>query len=915
MTIRAILGTTAIMGSLIPLSATALAQDAVPSTKPETFDGPEVVVTGSRIIRDGSGAPTPLTVIGSDFLAKRNIINVADALNELPAFRGSTSPATTANASRNPGANYVNLRNLGVNRTLTLIDGVRHVPTSDTGQLDLNFIPSLMIDRVDVVTGGTSAVYGSDAVAGVVNLVLKKRFNGVRTQADFGVSERGDNLEYRASLLAGTSFADTRGWVTLSVDYMRSTGIGDAYTRDWGRQEYGLVTNATGASPSRLIAANVHPATMAPNGIITAGPLSGTTFSADGTPTRFNYGQLASGSTMIGGDGYGNTLFRGYGLMPKLERRIAYLRTGYELSDSVEISADLSYGWTRGISTTPYYFNQGNLTIQRGNPFLPGSVASDMDAARITSFRFGRLWTDIGQAFGVSTTDALRGVVALKGKLGSDWNWTADVQYGRSKYHQTVENGFLTARVNEAIDAVYAPDGSIVCRVALTDPTTACRPFNPFGTGRNAADVKNYFTGTQDLRQIQKEISASVGMSGKLFDIGAGDIGIAFGAEYRRESLDAVADPLSNAGLYSFGNPRTVSGAFDVKEAFVEIDAPLLADLPLIHALSFNGAYRYADYSTSGGTSMWKLGLTWDITPDLRLRGTRSRDVRAPNIPELFVPFRNNGSFTIFDKTRNNASSVVLAFLQGNSTLKPELGDTLSLGAVYKPSWLHGFTVSADYFNIDISQAIGTVTAQETADRCAAGDATFCAQIVRDSNGAITTINARAVNFSNALTRGIDFELGYATPALGGDLDLRLFATKMIKATRTIGTTVTRYDGQNNGTLGIPSWTATAMVTYSQGRASGTVQGRFLSAGTFDNTLVEGVDINDNSLPSAFYVNLTAQYFLGPVSEPKKMRIFGTINNLFDKDPPPAPGSVAPVNAAFYDVVGRAYRIGVAVDF
>ncbi len=904
----------AMAGLLVGLPTAASAQTLPANAADEAAADQEITVTGSRIIRDGTEAPSPLTVVGADLLDKRQAVNVADVLNELPAFRGSTTPASTTNNTKNVGANYANLRSLGTNRTLTLVDGVRHVPSSDLGQVDLNFIPSLLVERVEVVTGGASAVYGSDAVAGVLNLVLRRKYEGFQVRGDVGMTQHSDGKEYRGAFLGGVQFGGGRGYATLAVDVYRSDGAKDAYSRDWGRRSYGLVTNVAGATPVRIIASNVQNATMTPNGIITSGPLRGTTFNADGTPRPFTYGQLPGAQLMIGGEGQGTRLYLGDALLPELDRRVAYLRTGYEVSDALELSQDFSYGWSKGVASTPYYFNYGNLTIQRENPFLPASVAAQMDAAGVSSFGFGRLWTDVGRPVPVSTTETWRSVTGAKGSLAPSWNWAANFEYGQNKYRQQILGAFMAARAAEMIDAVSAPDGSVVCRVALTNPSTACRPFNPFGTNRNTADVQNYFRADQDLRQTQREIAASAGITGKLFDIGAGRWGVAMGGEYRRETLHAVADPLSRAGVFTFGNARNVDGKFNVKEAYIELEAPLLANLPFVEALTLNGAYRYADYSSSGGISMWKLGATWDVSDDLRFRVTRSRDVRAPNIPELFTPARGLATQTILDPFRGNAATLVFPFVQGNPNLKPETANTLSFGAVLKPSFIPGFNFSVDYYDIKIDDAIATVAPQDIVNLCFGGQNDACSQIVRDGSGTITQISSTGINIATQRTKGIDLELGYRTDLGEGKLDFRVFANHTIKSTLVNGALITRLAGQNNG-AGTPSWAASAIVGYDINRISATLQARFISAGKYDRSFVEGRDIADNTLPSATYLSLNAQYRIGPAEEPGRYKLFATVDNLLDKDPPAVPASVLPTNPQFYDVLGRRFRVGFSANF
>lgn len=874
----------------------------------------EIRVTGSRVVRDGASAPTPVTVVGSELLEKRGSVNIADTLNEMPAFRGSTTPQSTTTLIRATGMNFVNLRNLGTNRTLVLVDDIRHVPSSDTGQVDLNLIPSLLIERAEVVTGGASAVYGSDAVAGVVNLILKRNVEGVRADVQFGQAEVGDNTEYRASILAGTSFADGRGRVAIAADWLRNDGVEDPYSRDWGRKEYGLVVNPTpGQTPVRVIAPNVHQSTMTFAGIITGGPLRGTQFNPDGTVgAPYVYGDLAGSQLMIGGSGTGQRFFDGVGLLPELERKVVYVRSGYELNDDTEVFLDISNGWSRGIGYTPYPFDFGNNTISIGNPFLPQQVRDQMTDLGLQSFAFGRFWNDFGNAHGDSINETWRAVTGIRGKLGDGWRWDANVQYGKNDNDQRITNAFILSRKNQALDAVVGPNGQIMCASTVTNPNNGCVPFNPFGIGRASPEAYEYLRATQQLLQNNRQTSAALNIAGEPFELWAGPLSLATGVEYREETVHATADPLGQVDAFGFGNYKPLDGSYDAKEAYLEVETPLLKDKPLVDSLNLNGAVRYTDYSTSGGVTTWKVGLTWDLSPELRLRTTRSRDIRAPNMAELFTPPRTNSPALLVDPTRNNATAFATSKSPGNPDLVPEEADTFTVGFVYEPRWAGGLRAAVDYYDIDLKDAISTLQAQQIVDRCFRGEAALCPLITRDGAGVITQVDSAFINIASAVTKGLDFEVSYDTQGLGGEWFTRLLATRVLDDYQSNGAVVTDIRGQNNA--GSPDWVATLDLGYDRGRFSTMVQGRWFSSGTFSNLFVEGIDINDNSLPSMLYTNLSLQYDFGPSGEESRYQLFSVVNNLFDRDPPPQPTQIMPTGG-IYDVIGRTYRIGARIRF
>src|SRR5688572_4999008 len=379
------------------LAATAHAQEASQSGEPDA-GLQEVTVTGSRIQRaDGFSAPTPVTVVGADRLEQRGIPNIGDALNEIPSFRASTNPATVQNTGGNIGARVLDLRGLGASRTLVLVDGRRFVASTSQGTIDTNLIPSALIERVDIVTGGASAAYGSDAVAGVVNFNLASKLEGFRANTSYGSSFQGDDENVNASLAGGLSFAGERGHVVWAGEFSNEHGMGDCYTRDWCGQEWlnlGNTPPGNGGRPANNITDDVHTATVSQDGVINSSnaafPLRGTTFNPDGTTRPFQYGELYGTNLaplfMKGGEGHGENVFiQGYLLKVPVKRYIAYTKTTYDFTDSMQGGLDVSFGQVEGQSYgTQYRDNAGNDgpqsfgPIRSGNPFIPASVQQTM---------------------------------------------------------------------------------------------------------------------------------------------------------------------------------------------------------------------------------------------------------------------------------------------------------------------------------------------------------------------------------------------------------------------------------------------------------------------------------------------------------------------------------------------------------
>ncbi len=412
---------------------------------------------------------------------------------------------------------------------------------------------------------------------------------------------------------------------------------------------------------------------------------------------------------------------------------------------------------------------------------------------------------------------------------------------------------------------------------------------------------------------------AAISVSGDLFNIWAGAVSSAMGAEYRKEEITGTADPISLVNGFFTGNYKPTVGDYDVKEAFFEVVAPLARDLPALKVLDFNGAVRYTDYSLSGDVTTWKLGLTYTPVDDLRLRAVRSRDIRAPNVGELFQAGQTQRN-DVVDTTRPNRPTLSISRVtSGNTALTPEIADTVSFGLVYSPSWLPQFSASIDYYSIDITDAIATLGNQEIVDRCAAGETQACSLIVRDGAGNITQLLAIPINVAEQETNGFDFQASWRQDIGSfGTLTFRALLSHIDTLTLINGPVKTEYAGLNSvGIYNTPDLRWFGSIDYAINEISLTTSVRGFSSGVYDNAWVSGVSIDDNSIPGATYVDLAGSYRFD-LTDTGRVEAYFKVENLLDKDPEVVAGagiSALQTNPALYDVIGRAYRVGFRMSF
>jgi iron complex outermembrane receptor protein len=910
-------------------------------------EGSDIVVTGSRIVRNGNSAPTPVTVLSAADIAERSPSNVADYVNQLPAMgQGNTPRSTTVYANATGGANQLNARGLGVTRTLVVLDGRRVVGSGVSPAVDVNMLPQNLIQRVDVVTGGASAAYGSDAVAGVVNFILDTNFTGLKGSVNLSETDRSDGRVFAGNLAFGAKFAGDRGHVLLSGDYYAGRGIDFAdHTRDWYEPGFGVLTNpaytATNGQPGQIVRFDV--GTTAPSGgVIATGPLKGTLFLPNGQIGSFVFGPIQQGQNQAGGTVIPNTQSRG-SLLPEDHHFNIYGRLSYELTDSINAVFEGSYAGNRTVNWSAIYTRQGAsaITVNRDNPFLPVTIQQQMDVAKITSFQLARTFYDMvgdpeshnGQAGYNRLQD--RELAALEGRFLGSGRWRAYYQHGHSKVNYTRDNNIILSRFNQAIDVTANPvaggvagvaAGSAVCRSTIANPTTGCVPMNLFGEGSLGAASIAWVTGASSGLRTRQDLDFyqdvwSVDTQYSPFSTWAGPVSIAAGAEYRRESFRASADPTSVASQWNVGNYKPADAGYNVKEFFGEVLVPLLKDSVVAKSLELNGAVRRTDYSTSGPVTTWKAGLSWAITDDLRLRGTRSRDIRAPNLNDLFAPASQFVN-AYLDRTQAGSPQVAnITISGGNPNLTPEIADTWTAGGVFSPRFLPGFSLSVDWFKIDIKDAIVAVGAQTIIDLCYGfnrpANAAACDSIVQ-APGAANLVNATiytsGINAQNVGVEGIDYEASYRTnlerisASLPGAIDLRLLVSQRLKD-------ITNLPGDRPvptlGTYLSPKWKGLLTATYAVGPSHTTLTSRYYGSGTVTNqpeTSPTGLQAAYNHVPAVWYFDLNQNLDVGVGG--RKMTAFAGVENLFDRDPPLVAGGNAFGSSSNYDLIGRTYRLG-----
>ncbi len=853
----------------------------------------EVIVTGSRIRR--SNIDTAIPVQGMDVyeMESGGTTKISEIITEIPGVNFAISPENSGLSVQNPGLSSVELRGLGDNRTLTLINGRRAVSNSGNGErVSLDTVPSGFVKKVEVTTGGASAIYGADAIAGVVNILLKDKFEGFEAGYRIGKADASGEFENTFELTFGKNFNDDRGNVMLGLVYDDETEVLADSTRPDSIAPYRYIGNGlfdlTGLSSAIPGGRFEGDDAWNVGGVwyndLSAAPNDGRNPSI-GFETRL--------------DGYN---FRpGRTLSPAVERIAGAIKGNYELSGNITGFADLYFTRVNVLTkNTPRFETNtrdigpvGNTVdigvISSSNPFIPPEV----EETRVGTVSWRRRFNEVGLDIKDNQRDTLRSSLGLEGLFDNGWQWEAYATYGQFEQTQIQFNALNRQNIQYALNVEADGNGGYQC-VDANARAAGCVPLNIFGEGSITPEMADYIRYTGRLNQKRKQYTVSANVNGDIFELPSGSVKAVAGLEYRKEKQDTIGDPSNVTGLTSVSVVPNLSASFDVVEGFTELDIPVLDNL------SVQLAGRVGNYSTIGSIFSYNIGGSWTPISDLRFRAQYSRSQRAPTITEFFSPprgdfdtiadpctgLRADGSgldpndpnsaayatnclaepgIQAFFADPNNAG---LAFdgdgsvpgpNTGNNQLKEETADTITIGAVYSPSFINGLNIILDYYRIDIDGAVGSISSQDTINLCySAADFPnnrFCNVITRDATaGDVTEIINRVENLNNRLVEGIDFSLDYDfdISTIPGDFNAKIIYNRALSNEQIFqgltGPEITDF----NGEIETPKDRLRAKLRYNNGNFSTSYTLNLYGGGVDDND----VDKND----PAYYKTDTQTY-------------------------------------------------------
>ncbi len=943
---RRLAGTTSLVaGALASLTPLGVAYAQTADTTDE-----EIVVTGTRIRAPNMESVTPTVTIGAERLEAGSDLEVGGLLRDLPSSGiAAGTPQTTAGlVTTSFGISTFNLRNLSENRTLVLVDGRRFV-SGVPGQniVDLNAIPPELVDRIDVVTGGASAVYGSDALAGVVNIILRDDFEGVVLTGQGGITDAGDAENFRASLVGGSDFEGGRGHATVTLGWSRENG---AFARDRDFLQTDSVSLAAlGAGPSNDVYSILVPflSSYSERGRFNVPNGTALTVEDDGTVRPF--------STAL--DGFNRNPNRA--ISAQLERFSAAFDAEYQISDHVNWFGQGIFNTTVGRSfgegfpldgyniyggnnpaNTPQcadFDSDGDEECKYGVPINSAIVPTDIRDAVIAAnptiapedlvVGFRRRMTEVGNRDGEQTRQTFRISTGFEGDITySDLAYEASLTYGRTNADQSSDGQINVVNMRYGLDVEVGPGGVLRCRdeAARLD---GCVPVDIFGAGNISPQAANYINAESSRSATVDQLVFNAFLTGDAFQWGDRPATFVLGVEHRQESTEDVPDRLTQSGLNASNITPPTQGRFWVHELFGELRVPLLQNVAFADELDLNLAARVSDYSTVGLTNAYAAGLDWRITDDFRARGQYARAVRAPNIFELFsgaqqtFPVLNDpcqglttsgGQAAFFNDVTDPTSGIdpttvgantptrCLAdpnlaarvtrdgffipsqpelqgtggFTSGNPELEEETAETFSVGFVWQPKdWLQGLSLSLDYYDITIENAISTFGRQLTIDRCyTTGEAEFCNSIQRaaagDFVGFLALVNQSNENLAELNVEGVDLQFDYST-SLGswGDLGLSVLYSHLLEQSNVPLPGASLVD--DTGEFGAPENRANIGVTYSLGNFRLRWDARIIGEQPIDNdptSAFAGAKIglrHIHDLQASWQANPTTRFTIG----------------------------------------------------
>ncbi|WP_447756142.1 TonB-dependent receptor domain-containing protein [Sphingopyxis fribergensis] len=954
----------ALLGGASLLGQPALAQ--APAADTDAVQESEIIVTGSRLIRSDLTAPSPTTVIGEQDLQLSGNATIEGTLNEYPQLAAGNS--SNVNGGGGSGVLTANLRGLGATRTLVLVNGRRFIPANADGLVDLASVPDALVKSVDVITGGASAVYGSDAVAGAVNFVLKRDFEGLEGSYQFGRTFRGDGTSHRADITVGTNFAEDRGNVTLSASF---TDRGPVFkenrwhsARPLDTVNGVLVPGGSGSIPgTRIGLSTTQRAQLVGVDLNSAGPCS--------SLTGIRFGEAGAVLPYCAPEDTFNFAIGQYHLRPLKRTQISGI-AHYELTDRVE-----AYGEV-------YYINSENSYQQASDSFTPVTPGAGASTFLVPNYATNPILLPAVRQFFINNTALFDpdgdGTAAVSGagrradELGfrnysfernsrnltgglrgdfdigdKNWRWDVFYQYQRTSGTERAQGTISQTRLSQALNATVNGQGQVVC----VDPSRGCVPVSIFGLGTIDPAASAFLTPERVANDRFTRNVAGASLSGQMFDLPAGPVAVALGVEYRKDAYAFRPSPQDIAGEYGTGSQSPISGEYDLKEIFGEIRIPILSDRPFFDTLAIEGAARLSDYSTVGSVFTWKAGGEWAPVDWVRVRGAYNVAIRAPSLNELYSPI-STGFTTGVDPcvaarqptpaqqdlcvlqgvnradlpTFTQQSTGLSARSGGNPLLREEKSKTYTIGAVISPPFIPRLNLTIDYFNVKVDDAITTINAAQTLTDCFTNldpSSETCRAITRLTNGQIDFVNTNLSNIGSLRVEGLDVQADYRVNlpnalALSGDgaeLKLQAIASWMFsRSTQVVsGQPALECAGYMGGGCGggsgfwlIPDFKLNLTGTYNSGPVTVRMQGRMVG----DIKLKEGVVAAVERAPRHWLFDLSGEVRLN-----KTVEFFGGIDNLFDKDPPILGSALASDNSdpTVWDVVGRRFFVGGRVRF
>ncbi len=924
----------------------------------------EITVTGSRIVRQDYNSTSPVFTLDSSAIRDAGTMQIEQVLNELPQLVPSIT--TTSNNPSNGGQANINLRGLGTGRTLVLMDGARIQPSNVSGVIDLNTIPSALIQSVEIVSGGGSAIYGSDAISGVVNIKMRRDFEGVQVSGMTGRTAEGDGDQNNISLVMGGNFDDNRGNAVLFVSYDDRDGV-FAGDRKFSQVALGPALTPLGSAAipdGYYVASGNNPATQAsydaafgPGAVASSGWIG---FNADGSLfSRIGTVGYTGDKTDIG---FNPNVFT-YNYAPvnylqlPLERRQLAAMAHYNLTDNLEVYTRMSvtsYSASQELAATPVTSGVGS-TVSASNPFIPAPLANIL-ASRTNPtapFTFFKRTIEIGPRRSVNDYDVAQITVGTRGdlELGDyTWNWDVFGSWGRTQRTEVQTGNVSRSKLQSAYNAT----------AANPDPL-GCGGLNPFGLNRISAPCAQAIAVQAQNTTILENKFAAASFTGGVLELPAGTLMAAFGAEYRDSEAEFRPDQfLSSGDVVGFNAGQPITGGIDVTEYFVEVSVPLLAEMPGIDYLGLDAAYRYSDYNLAGGVETYMAGLQYEPFEQLMFRASYNRAIAAPSVSQLFAPQTEgfpaytdpcwNGSA---ERTGPNASQVnalcaaqgapanfpqgnsqVRALVGGNVNLAPEIADTYTFGAVWSPE-VAGDTLrlAVDWFRYEIEERIGSVGAASIVSRCFNGQNAnpsyslsnqWCGFFERSSGGVAENVRANAQNLGTMNVEGIDLQSDYGFDLGPGRINTSLAMTYLMEWQQQEDPAAPLTD--QAGTIGeifgetFPEWKGRLSVGYAFSDYNLQWTMNYVDGMKVVNSNAARTDVVNGLAPKVSSYTLHRLTGSWNPRQVDGLSLTLGVANLLDEEPPifttdGGAGVQSNTDPSTYDVLGRRYFLQATYSF